>query len=234
MLLYYITDRRQFPGTEIEKRRALLAKIAEAARAGIDFIQLREKDLSARALEQLAREAVAKVAEENAKRDPSSRRRTALLLNSRIDIALVSGADGVHLTSTDIPASEARSAWSTVSPQRAPLLFVSCHTVNEVKLAASHGADFAVLAPIFEKAQNGAEGIGLSALRAATGLNRRTNRRVEAGDRRLTIPVFALGGVTLENAPACLKAGAAGIAAIRLFQESDVRLTIDALNREHS
>ena len=92
MLLYYITDRRQFPGTPPEQRDRLLAKIAEAARAGVDLIQLRERDLSARELLQLAMEAVAAVREtRNAKRE------TRLLINSRLDVALACGADGVHL-----------------------------------------------------------------------------------------------------------------------------------------
>ena len=62
-LLYYITDRTQFPGDESARRRALLAKIADAARSGVDYIQLREKDLSTRDLEALAREAVVAVRE---------------------------------------------------------------------------------------------------------------------------------------------------------------------------
>ena len=234
MLLYYITDRLQFPGTETEQRRALLAKITEAARAGVDYIQLREKDLHIRALEQLTREAVAIVAKQNAKRDAADPRRTALLINSRIDVALACGADGVHLTSSDLPSSEARILWSNSKHARrtcSPIIAVSCHSVNDVESAASHGADFAVLAPIFEKAQTGTPGIGLSALRAATGLNRKADRRVESGDRRATIPVLALGGVTPGNAQVCLDSGAAGIAGIRLFQEADVQKTIDAIRK---
>lgn len=225
MLLYYITDRHKFPGTAAEQRRALLVKISEAARAGIDYIQLREKDLSARDFERLAREAVGVIRNQGG--------HTKLLINSRVDIALASGADGVHLTSTDNPPSEARNIW-TIAGQinKAPIFAVSCHSADEVRSAASHGADFAVLAPIFEKQHTAIPGIGLQALRAATRQDRGPDRRVEAGDNRVCIPVVALGGVTLANAHACLAAGASGIAAIRLFQESNVQLTVDALKRD--
>ncbi len=210
MILYYITDRRQFAGTEAEQRRLLLAKIAEATRAGVDYIQLREKDLSVRALEGLAREAVRIVRGESAQ--------TRLLINSRTDVAMAVGADGVHLTSDDIAASDARAIFGAAEMKA--IIGVSCHSAEEVQRASSHGADFAVLAPIFGKAQTGAPGIGLDELRSATGVNRKPDLRVEAGDRREGIPVLALGGVTVENARACIGAGAAGVAGIRLFQEN--------------
>src|SRR5712691_9299931 len=99
-LLYYITDRSQFPGDERARRHALLAKVTEAARAGVDYIQLREKDLSARELETLARQAVAAVRENS----PSTR----LLINSRTDVALAAGVDGVHLRADDVAPHEVR------------------------------------------------------------------------------------------------------------------------------
>src|SRR3979411_839456 len=104
-LLYYITDRRAFPGDETAQRRLLLEKIAEATRAGVDYIQLREKDLPTSELEKLAREAV------NIVRG-SSQLKTALLINSRTDVALATQADGVHLRSDDILPSEVRKIWS--------------------------------------------------------------------------------------------------------------------------
>ncbi len=96
-LLYYITDRAAFPGDERTRRLRLLDKIAEAASHGVDYIQLREKDLSTRELELLAREAM-RVIRDKAKsasgvRPPG----TSLLINSRADVALASGAAGVHL-----------------------------------------------------------------------------------------------------------------------------------------
>ena len=198
MLLYYITDRKQFPGPEPRRRELLLAKISEAARAGVDYVQLREKDLLGCELEALARQAV-RICRETR----NQKRETRLLINSRCDVALATGADGVHLPSDDIPASDARAIWSS----RNALVAVSCHTADEVRRAESHGADFAVFGPVFEKVGTPLS-VGLDALRAACHLAR--------------MPVLAIGGITLENAGACVEAGAAGIAAIRLFQKNDV------------
>ena len=214
MLLYYITDRQRFPGNEPARRRALLSKIAEAARCGVDYIQLREKDLSARDLEQLAGEAVGIIRENSALRTENRELRTRLLINSRTDVALAAGADGVHLRSDDISAEEARSIWAQALA-RSPLIAVSCHSTADVLRAESEGADFAVFAPVFEKKDNpGAKPSGLEALRDAC---------------QGRVPVAALGGVTLENAAACLDAGAAGIAAIRLFQENRIEDVVRAL-----
>jgi thiamine-phosphate pyrophosphorylase len=218
MLLYYITDRSQFPGGEDARRRTLLDKIAEAAQAGVDYIQLREKDLSARELEQLAREAVGAVRQARSaagNRLPA----TALLINSRTDIALAAGADGVHLRSDDISPRDARLAVSHAGHR--PLttghfvVAVSCHSPSEVARAEKEGADFAVFAPVFEKkAVPGTQAQGLAALAEAC---------------KAKIPVFALGGITLENAQSCLEAGAAGVAGIRMFQENRIGEVVQAL-----
>ncbi len=227
MVLYYITDRRQFPGTEAEKRERLLAKIAEAASAGVDLIQLREKDLSGHELERLARAAVEAIARQTR----TGKRETRLLINSRADIALAVGADGVHLTSHDISAGDARALWEISSRNvkretRNVLIGVSCHTVDEILLAESQGADFAVFGPVFEKAGQTAAGVD--------GLRRACNRIVPRDGKTEavnsgTMPVLALGGVTLQNAHACIEAGATGIAAIRLFQENEGLKVVSAL-----
>jgi thiamine-phosphate pyrophosphorylase len=206
MLLYYITDRKGFAGAESDQRAALLRCIAEAARAGVDYIQLREKDLIAAKLELLARGALRVV------RDTSAT--TKLLINSRADIALEVGADGVHLPADSPPVSEVRAIWLRHAKYE-PLIGVSAHSVEDLLQAESDGASFAVLAPIFEKAAIAAKGIGLDVLREACSQSR--------------IPVLALGGVSLANARACLEAGAAGIAGIRLFQQGDVAETIHQL-----
>jgi thiamine-phosphate pyrophosphorylase len=217
-LLYYITDRSQFRGNESARRCALLAKVAEAAHAGIDYIQLREKDLSARELEQLACQAVQVIQE---MRTESREPRTHLLINSRSDIAIAVGADGVHLRSDDIAAHEARNLWTQALARssqpiaRNPLVAASCHSAAEVFRVESEAADFAVFAPVFEKrAAPGTEAAGLAALREAC---------------RAKIPVLALGGVNLENAASCLSAGAAGVAGIRLFQENRIEDVVPAL-----
>lgn len=215
-LLYYITDRTSFPGNEPSRRRRLLEKIAEAARAGVDYIQLREKDLPTRDLESLAQEAVHVIREAL----PTDHRplATALLINSRSDVALAVQADGVHLRAADISPEEVKSVWKcgAGAPARAnsphdPVIGVSCHSPAEVNKAAA-SATFAVFAPVFEKKD--APPAGLKLLREACQAN---------------IPVLALGGITLANAHSCLEAGAAGIAAIRLFQENDIAEVADRL-----
>ena len=220
MLLYYITDRRAFAGDEVHQRRTLLERVAEAAAAGVDYIQLREKDLSTRELERLANEAVAAV------RANSSL--THLLINGRVDVALACGADGVHLPGNSLPASEVRSLWMQVS-DRSPVIGVSAHSVDEVRYAEAHGADFAVLAPIFEKPSTQLPGLGLELLAVAChGAPPPDN--TEAAPQS-SFPVLALGGVKLDNTVACIRAGASGVAGIRLFQEGCVADTVRALRR---
>ena len=215
-LLYYTTDRTAFPGNEPTRRRCLLEKIAEAARASVDYIQLREKDLPTRHLESLAREAVRIIA---ALKTENRELRTALLINSRTDVALAVQADGVHLRGDDLSPQEVRDVWQDScgagTPARpllppAPLIGVSCHSPAEVTKAAA--ATFALFAPVFEKKD--APPAGLLALKQACQTN---------------IPVLALGGITLANAPFCLAAGAAGIAGIRLFQENNIAAVVQRL-----
>jgi thiamine-phosphate pyrophosphorylase len=239
--LYYITDRKQLGGTPAEQKRRLLDKIAEAARAGVEFIQLREKDLSSRALEHLARDAAAIVRENSSARaeaptgvtSQQSRPRPRLLINSRLDIAISTGADGVHLPAHDLTPVEARAIWDTSAsltrhPRRHAVIGVSCPSADDVRLAQAQGADFAVFAPVFEKLTinppTKQAGVGLDALRTACGQVLDSTPQPTQ-----TFPVFALGGVTLENAQQCLQAGAVGVAGIRLFQQNDVKSMVDRL-----
>jgi thiamine-phosphate pyrophosphorylase len=220
MLLYYITDRSQFSGDEPARRRALLAKIAEAARGGVDYIQLREKDLSTRELEGLVSEAIGVIRATGPLRVENGERRTRLLINSRTDVALAAGADGVHLRSDDVSPEDVRRVTQHAAHCH-PLsttqfdIAVSSHTRADVLRAESDGATFAVFGPVFEKKDKpGTASAGLDALRDAC---------------RARLPILALGGVTLENAAACIQAGAAGIAAIRLFQENRIEDVVRAL-----
>jgi len=225
-LLYYITDRTAFSGDESSRRRRLLEKIAEAALAGVDYIQLREKDLSSRELESLSREAV-RTMRESAQLRSENRARTALLINSRADVALAVEADGVHLRSDDISPQRVRQIWKSacgagaparqLSP-RDPIVAVSCHSPAEVTQAAANGATFTVFAPVFGKKDSpGIRPTGLAMLEQACQTN---------------IPVLALGGITLSNARSCLEAGAAGIAAIRLFQENNIAEVVQRLRKK--
>ncbi len=196
MFLYYITDRTQFPGDEATRRKSLLAKITEAT-GDVDLIQLREKDLLVCELERLARDA------QRAIRESSSV--TRLLVNSRTDVAMASGATGVHLRSDDVSPQDVRSIWAG----RPPVIGVSCHSPADVERAKALGASFCVFGPIFEKRIGNIDvrPVGLDRLREAC----------QAGTA-----VLALGGITVENARTCTDAGAAGIAGIRLFQENNI------------
>ncbi len=220
-LLYYITNRTMFPGDEAARRRLVLDKIGEAVRCGVDYIQLREKDLSGRELEELARHAMRIVREE---RESSSApgRKTRLLINSRTDVAMAVSADGVHLRANDLSMRDVREIVRHANLRNSKLetqnfiVGVSCHSQEEVRAAAADGADFVVFAPIFEKSGASKSGVGLDALAQAC---------------QLAIPVFALGGVTLVNARLCLHAGAAGIAGIRLFQRNTIADVVRTLRR---
>ncbi|MBV8071957.1 MAG: thiamine phosphate synthase [Acidobacteriaceae bacterium] len=182
MKRYYITDRSAVGGF-----RALLEIIRDQMHLGVDYIQIREKDLSARDLFEFAL-AVLEVRNNEFRKTMKSK----ILLNTRADVALATRADGVHL-----PSSAPR--------QTLPGLLVarSCHTLQEVRDAS---ADFVTFGPVFHSPGK-PQPVGLEGLRSACSHG---------------MPVFALGGITWENAAACIQAGAAGIAGIRLFQNPEL------------
>jgi len=220
MLLYYITDRSQFAGGEEERQRQLLERIARAAAAGIDLVQLREKDLPARDVAQLATAALRDIHIRGAS--------TRLLINSRIDVALACGAHGVHLTSTDPGPELARNVLRLAGGGQVKndfLIAVSCHSMADVRSAAGQGANLVVFAPIFEKVLTPREPGGVTAQRQSGIGCKMLHQACSTTDK----PVLALGGVTLDNAADCMRAGAAGIAGIRLFQESNMEETVRRL-----
>ncbi len=186
MLRYYITDRHSAGGVE-----RVLQFIAQALQAGVERIQIREKDLPARELLALVRSAMALP---NPHRSP-------ILVNTRADIAMACGAAGVHLPSDSVSPKILRA----ITP-RGFLIGVSAHSCDQLRAAESEGADYAFLSPIFPTISKAAVGrpIGLEGLRT--------------GVRSVSIPVIALGGITQLNSAACADAGAAGIAGISLFQ----------------
>jgi thiamine-phosphate pyrophosphorylase len=187
ILLCYITDRKSL------EPRPLLLCIREAVQAGIDLLQVREKDLPTRALLELVESAVA------AAKGSSTR----IVVNDRLDIALAAEADGVHLGTQSIPPQAVRKRVA-----EGFLLGVSCHSCEDVRRAEASGADYVVLGPIFETPSKMAYGppLGLAALREAAIVTR--------------IPILALGGINVERVRGCLEAGAAGVAGIRIFQDA--------------
>jgi thiamine-phosphate pyrophosphorylase len=199
VIRYAITDRLSLGVDEPTRRAALLSLVKRWAAEGIDYIQLREKDLSVAALEDLACAINAILFEAGA--------RTRLLINSSLEAALAANAAGLHLTAAHNQPTFAEIRELFAAASRSPILSISCHTLAEVARARHEQVDLILFGPVFGKTVAGAEvtpAAGLEALHAAC----------QAADG---IPVLALGGVTEANTAACLAAGAAGIAGIRLF-----------------
>ncbi len=183
---------------------ALLEDARRWAAAGIGFVQLREKQLKAAELVALAASMVEVFARYGS--------RTRLLINShasRADVAVAARADGVHLTSKpgELTPAQVRQIFAYAGLPRA-IVSVSCHTLDEVRRAGEAGADLILFGPVFEKRVGGdvvSPGVGLDALR-------------QACEAAIGTPVLALGGITADKISDCEAAGAAGVAAIRLFQ----------------
>jgi len=218
MLRYAITDRARILGDEATRHAALLKQAASLASHGAEFLQLREKDLEAAALATLARDLLVTLRAHS----PSVEKIPKLLINSRADIALATRAPGVHLTSTPgaLACAQIRRLYAA-SNLPAPIISLSCHNLAEVTRAAADPANTPTLIlfgpvlekVVFEKVISSQDQANLH-LAAGTGLDLLRTACLTAAP----IPVLALGGITAENTPACLAAGAAGIAAIRLFQ----------------
>jgi thiamine-phosphate pyrophosphorylase len=193
--LYPITGGKTTPQTTPDdpKFSAILELVQAAVNAEVPLFQIREKMLPGRVLYDLVLRAVS-IAQGSV---------TKLLVNDRADIARAAGADGVHLTTHSLPAAVVRSAFG---PEF--LIGVSSHSLEEAQAARDGGADFVVFGPVFETESKRVFGPpqGSDKLREVT---RELNE----------FPVFAIGGITFDNIAACLEAGAAGIAAIRLFSD---------------
>jgi thiamine-phosphate pyrophosphorylase len=199
--LLVVTDRHQTNG------RPLVPLLQGVLTAGVSAIQLRERDLSARELVTLAREVQAVTAS----------RRSQLLINDRIDVALALEGVGVHLRSNSLPVSVARQL---LGAQR--LLGISVHAVEEVLSAQSQGADYIVLGPIYETPSKQMFGppLGIHTLEKACRLVR--------------IPIIGIGGVTTARAREMRRAGAFGVAVITAVLgaadvESATRELLDAV-----
>jgi len=186
--LYAVTDR------SLTKGRPLEAVVEAALAGGVKAVQLREKDLSTRALYELAERLLPIVRERGA----------SLLINDRVDLTMALPIDGVHLSRTSLPPAEARAL---LGPSR--LIGVSCHALEEAVEAEYGGADFIVCGPLFPTPSKAAYGVpvGLARLREVR--------------QRVRLPIFGIGGITESNAASVIAAGAGGIAAISAFMSAD-------------
>jgi thiamine-phosphate pyrophosphorylase len=242
----YVTDRRSLQTEAGDSREtALLRRIGMAARAGIDWVQIREPDLAARELAELARaagQACAATSEENSTSVARGAAGgvadaiggpTRIIVNDRFDVAWTAGAGGVHLGERSLPVRaviqarkalrQAREALGQARQASGPpnfLVGVSCHSLAAVLEAAEGGADYVFFGPIFATPS-----------KARCGAPQGTEKLAEVC-KAASLPVIAIGGITAENAAACRECGAAGVAAIRLFQEGgDVTEIVARLRR---
>ena len=187
MILYSITDRQSLAGK-------LLESVDRQLQAGVDYLQIREKDLPGRQLFELTRAVLALP-------NPAG---TRVMVNERADVAIAAGAAGVHLPADSVAPGEIRQ----IAP-RGFVVAVSTHSLEEVRAAERAAVDFAVFGPVFATPSKNRWGPpqGLDAL--------------ESVCRAVSLPVMAIGGITAENATACVERGASGIAGISMFQAAD-------------
>lgn len=180
MIRCLITD-----GSAATDTQRWLEHLARWMRGGVDLIQIRERDLTARELVSLTQRVLAL----------PDRQRTRILINDRADVAIACGADGVHLRDGSVDAAKFRRPEFLIS--------ASCHDPHDA--AKFRAADYVLLAPIFTPLSKPAtsQALGTDAIREFT--------------RHSSVPVLALGGITDQNAAACLAAGAAGVAGITYF-----------------
>jgi thiamine-phosphate pyrophosphorylase len=192
-IICYVTDRKALGSTE--STSGVLEKIRAAVAADVSWVQIREKDMPARDLLSLARQAI-------------RAGRTQVFISDRLDVALTAGAAGVHLGHESAPAREV-VRWCRNG--NAPVDFrigVSCHSLEEAREAESAGANYVFFGPVFETPS-----------KQPFGPPQGIDRLVDIC-RAVRIPVMAIGGINEKNAVECIRAGAAGVAAIRLFQDA--------------
>jgi thiamine-phosphate pyrophosphorylase len=213
MQLCAITDRR-------ETTQPLVSLAEGWSAGGVHFIQLREKDLSADALESLAREILGKI----------DRSRSKLLINvstlQSAAVAVAAGADGVHLAGKPRPGlvDRVRHTFRSRNPiAGTPIISVPCHSLEDIDVAVQEEVDLMLFSPVFQKVSgqkvSGEKVPGEKLSAQVQGLEGLGRACAAARGK----PVFALGGVTADNAADCVAVGAAGIAGIRLFAGEDWR-----------
>jgi thiamine-phosphate pyrophosphorylase len=195
--LCYVTDRKALSGAGSQ---SIIERIRVAVDARVDWIQIREKDLSARELFILSREAI-RVAE-------AAGGYTRVLVNDRLDVAVAVDADGVHLGRESVSVSDVARWCRSGNAPPGFLIGVSCHRIEEALEVEQAGASYIFFGPVYDTPSKRSFGSpqGIARFASVCGA--------------VQLPVIAIGGMNQENAEGAVKAGAAGIAAIRLVQES--------------
>jgi thiamine-phosphate pyrophosphorylase len=221
-ILCYVTDRRSLldsktgnPVASSDAISALAQKIDAFAGLGIDWIQIREKDLPEARLISLTQSAQRSAFVDAEK----TRRRTRIFLNDSLDTVLATKPFGVHF-GENASLRDSLDRLEACNVRRFLFVGKSCHSLESATAAEHDHADYLFFGPIFATPSKAAFG-------APQGLD-----RLAEVCRSVQIPVLAIGGINAQNLGQCLQAGAAGIAAIRLFQDSpDPATTLRSLRR---
>jgi thiamine-phosphate pyrophosphorylase len=182
MRVMFVSDRHRLAAAD-----RLPDVAGAAARAGVDDIQVREKDMSGRALAEIVRSVREAVAGTPAR----------VLVNGRVDVALATGAGGVQLPEVGLPVAAVKRAFPRL------VVGASRHSVDGARQAEAEGADFVVLGPVFASPGKEDRAIGLAVLEDAA--------------RAVRVPVYAIGGIDAVTARAAVDAGARGLALLRPF-----------------
>ena len=190
----YVTDRTALGSSD--SAEILLAKVRAAIAAGVDWVQIRERTLPVRELLTFVRAAI-RISTD-----------VRMIVNDRLDVAIAAGTAGVHLGGESVPAREVVRWCRSGNAPAEFLVGVSCHSLEDAREAEDAGVSYVAFGPVFDTPSKRSFG-------EPQGI-----ARVAEICRSVRLPVIAIGGVNEKNGEECLRAGAAGIAAIRLFQES--------------
>lgn len=206
-IICYVTDGSLLANSSGQN---LLAVIRGAAIAGVDWIQIREKTLSSRELFSLACDAIAATAGFG----------TRIIVNDRLDVALAAGAAGVHLGAQSLPTDTVVNWRRAGNVPAGFLIGVSCHSLDDALAAEQAGADYVFFGPVFQTPSKVRFG-------PPQGVD-----KLAAVCTSVKITVLAIGGIDQQNGADCARAGASGIAAIRMFQKpASNHLTREQMSR---
>lgn len=218
-IVCYVTDRKSLAGNRNEAALStILQNIKVALAAGVDWVQVREKDLPGGQLLAVGRVALSLAATHRKKTERAPR----IIINDRLDVALAAGAHGVHLGRESAPAYEVVRWCRAGNAPNGFAIGVSCHSIEEAREAENAKVDYIFFGPVFETPSKQPFGApqGLETLAEVC--------------RAVAMQVVAIGGVNEQNAASCICAGASGIAAIRMFQESpDAKAVTESIASIH-